>query len=375
MPESPKMFTFVFVKSVFSMQILIAFDSFKGCLSSQKAGEVFARGVRSVGGQCRVMTMSDGGDGMLPAFLSAMGGERIVVSCHDAMMRRITASYGLCGQTAIVEVAEACGLARIEPENRNPLVATSYGVGELLADAVRRGARECIIGLGGTATSDCGVGMLRGLIDALGTGARHSFEAVKARYFSSLRVVLASDVESPLCGPQGAARVFAPQKGATEAMIPVLERRAKRFAAISARHFGYDFSQRPGAGAAGGLGYAFMEYFQATMCSGAELLLKTNHFDEALDETDLIVTGEGSSDAQTLMGKLPYVVLCHGKKAGVPVQLWSGRVQEKDRLLAAGYSQVGSINPDGLSKEEAMKPEVAEKNLFDKGAEVANNMK
>lgn len=154
------------------MEILIAFDSFKGCLSSQAAGEAFARGVRSEGATCRVLTMSDGGDGMLDAFLATLGGDRITIACHDALMRRIEASYGLCGQRAIIEVAQACGLSRIEPEYRNPLVATSYGVGELLADAVMRGAKECVIGLGGTATSDCGIGMIRALIDRFGRSAR-----------------------------------------------------------------------------------------------------------------------------------------------------------------------------------------------------------
>ena len=227
------------------MEILIAFDSFKGCLSSQAAGEAFARGVRSEGATCRVLTMSDGGDGMLDAFLATLGGDRITIACHDALMRRIEASYGLCGQRAIIEVAQACGLSRIELENRNPLVATSYGVGELLADAVMRGAKECVIGLGGTATSDCGIGMIRALIEHLGRSAHDRFDAVRDQYFQDLRIVLASDVQNPLCGPLGAARVFAPQKGATEAMVEVIDRRAARFADVSARHFGYDFCSEP----------------------------------------------------------------------------------------------------------------------------------
>lgn len=179
------------------MEILIAFDSFKGCLSSQAAGEAFARGVRSEGATCRVLTMSDGGDGMLDAFLATLGGNRITIACHDALMRRIEASYGLCGQRAIIEVAQACGLSRVEPENRNPLVATSYGVGELLADAVMRGAKECVIGLGGTATSDCGIGMIRALIEHLGRSAHDRFDAVRDQYFQDLRIVLASDVLIP----------------------------------------------------------------------------------------------------------------------------------------------------------------------------------
>lgn len=357
------------------MKILIAFDSFKGCLSSREAGEAFARGVRAAGGEGRVLTMSDGGDGMLQAFLSTMGGERISVRCHDAVMRPVTASYGLNGRTAIIEVAEACGLARIEPENRNPLVATSYGVGELLADAVQRGARECVVGLGGTATSDCGVGMLRALVDQLGKRSRDRFEDIRKRYFEGLRIVLASDVKNPLCGSLGAARVFAPQKGATEAMLPVLDRRAERFADVSARHFGYDYRNGKGAGAAGGLGYAFMEYFQATMCSGAELLLRSCHFDDMLSSgVAWVVTGEGSSDGQTLMGKLPYVVMRHAQQAEVPVALYSGCVQDHDQLLVAGFTRAESINPAGMPKEEALRPEVAKENLFRKGKELAHGL-
>lgn len=356
------------------MDILIAFDSFKGCLSSREAGEAFARGVRAAGGGSRVLTMSDGGDGMLQAFLSTMGGERVSVRCHDAMMRPIDACYGMSGRTAIIEVAEACGLSRVEPENRNPLVATSYGVGELLVDAVRRGARECIIGLGGTATSDCGVGMLRALVDRLGKTPRDRFADIHARYFKDLRFVLASDVRNPLCGPLGAARVFAPQKGATEAMLPVLDRRAERFAEASARHFGYDYRNQPGAGAAGGLGYAFMEYFQATTASGAELLLRVCHFDELLAQAAVVVTGEGSSDRQTLMGKLPYVVMRHAQNASVPVWLFSGQIQDDDQLQAAGFTNVACINPEGLPAEEALKPEVAKDNLYREGMRLARRL-
>lgn len=357
------------------MEILIAFDSFKGCLSSQATGEAFARGVRSEGATCRVLTMSDGGDGMLDAFLATLGGNRITIACHDALMRRIEASYGLCGQRAIIEVAQACGLSRVEPENRNPLVATSYGVGELLADAVMRGAKECVIGLGGTATSDCGIGMIRALIEHLGRSAHDRFDAVRDQYFQDLRIVLASDVQNPLCGPLGAARVFAPQKGATEAMVEVIDRRAARFADVSARHFGYDLRNAHGAGAAGGLGYAFMEYFQATMCSGAELLLGACHFDEMIDETAVIVTGEGSSDAQTLMGKLPFVVMAHGRRKGVDVVLWSGRVQDAQRLLDAGFASVGSIHPEGFPQEEAMRPDVAEAHLAQRGAQLVRELR
>lgn len=360
-----KMVTFV-VKRNQEMNMLIAFDSLKGCLGSKEAGEAFASGVRAAGGHCRVLAMSDGGEGMLDAFLDTMGGEQTEAPCHDALMRPITARYGMAGETAIIEAAEACGLERIEPENRNPVVATSYGVGELMADAIERGARHCIVGLGGTATCDCGMGMLRAIIDRLGQ-QNERFDEVRARCFADLQVTIASDVTNPLCGPTGAASVFAPQKGATPEMIPVLELRAQRFADFSARHYGRDHSTTPGAGAAGGLGYALLEYFEAECQSGAELLLRHCRFDELLAEATLVVTGEGRSDCQTLMGKLPFVVMEHARKAGKPTLLCSGELEDRAQLLAAGFTRAESINPAGLPKEEAMRPEVAKANLKAQG--------
>lgn len=158
-------------------------------------------------------------------------------------------------------------------------------------------------------------------------------------------------------------------------MVEVIDRRAARFADVSARHFGYDLRNAHGAGAAGGLGYAFMEYFQATMCSGAELLLGACHFDEMIDETAVIVTGEGSSDAQTLMGKLPFVVMAHGRRKGVDVVLWSGRVQDAQRLLDAGFASVGSIHPEDFPQEEAMRPDVAEAHLAQRGAQLVRELR
>ena len=155
-------------------------------------------------------------------------------------------------------------------------------------------------------------------------------------------------------------------------MVEVIDRRAARFADVSARHFGYDLRNAHGAGAAGGLGYAFMEYFQATMCSGAELLLRASRFDEMINETAVIVTGEGSSDSQTLMGKLPFVVMAHGRRKGVDVVLWSGRVQDAQRLLDAS---VGSIHPEDFPQEEAMRPDVSEAHLAQRGAQLVRELR
>ena len=220
-----------------------------------------------------------------------------------------------------------------------------------------------VIGLGGTATSDCGMGMLRALLDKLGEHQDDTIDGIVERCFKGVSVTLASDVTNPLYGPEGAAHVFARQKGATDAQIEQIDGRAKRFADISARHCGYDRSACAGAGAAGGLGYAFLQFMNAKMMSGAEMLLQLCHFDELLAHADCVFTGEGHSDRQTLMGKLPGVVLRHARGAGVRVCLLSGGVSDREELLKAGFYLVESINKPGVPLEEAMKPEVAKARL------------
>lgn len=332
-------------------------------MSSREANEAMAEGLRQrfLDTQLRMIEASDGGEG----FLRAMQRDRIVhCHVHDAMMRWTDADFGIKDGKAIIEVAQAVGLGKIEPELRNPLVATSYGVGELMVHAWEAGCREFVVGLGGSATSDCGLGMLKCL-------RHHAQQRLHQMWYDpfdtsvlrSLKVTLASDVTNPLTGPEGAAHVFAPQKGADSQQVELLERRAVTFANMAAKHQGYDKSQQPGAGAAGGLGYAFMQFMDAQMESGAELVLRSNGFDTLLQNADLVVTGEGASDQQTLMGKLPSVVLDHARKAGVPVVLVSGRVDNRQTLLDAGFSKVVCIN-DGQSKDEdPLDTEVARRRL------------
>jgi glycerate kinase len=259
---------------------------------------------------------------------------------------------------AVIEIAQASGLTLLTKEERNPMVATSYGTGQLVADAVCKGARHIIIGLGGSATSDCGMGMLKALIDIFAKhGQWDDVEALK-----DVRFTIASDVENPLYGEKGAAHVFAPQKGATPEMVLRLDERAIKFAELSAKHFGYDRSQQAGAGAAGGLGYAFMQYLNAKSMSGIQLLLDTIRFKELVADADLIITGEGSADRQTLMGKLPMGIL---EQAGhTPVYLIAGRISDREELLNAGFARVDCINPPDITLEEAMRKEVARQNII-----------
>ena len=372
-------------------KIIIACDSYKGCLSSREVNEAIASGVKEWnaddaspeirklspdGASPEIITleMSDGGEGMLDAFLSAMKGERVRIHAHDALMRWIEAEYGMVDDTAIIEIAQTAGLALIEPEQRNPMKATSWGVGEMIMNAYRRGVRHFIVGLGGSATSDCGIGMLKAVGD----------DWKKIRQDCSF--VLASDVTNPLCGENGAAQVFAPQKGADAKMVQMLDARARKFAEVSAKHFGYDRSEVPGAGAAGGLGYAFLQYFNAEARPGAELLLEEIEFDALIQNADLVITGEGHSDHQTLMGKLPQRILEHVLKCkesdkshiacsqlagdcksldhSFPlVWLVSGGVSDRQAMLDAGFDRVIQVTPEGMPLDEAMKPDVARYNI------------
>ena len=366
------------------MKVIIAIDSFKGCLTSKQANEAAAEGIRRVCPNAKIVEIpvSDGGEGYMEAFHAAIGGSLEEVVVRDPLMRPVTAKYLLHDEMAVIEIAQASGLTLLTKEERNPMVATSYGTGQLVADAVCKGARHIIIGLGGSATSDCGMGMLKALIDIFAKhGQWDDVEALK-----DVRFTIASDVENPLYGEKGAAHVFAPQKfaiereeselvstsereqtrpkvkGATPEMVLRLDERAIKFAELSAKHFGYDRSQQAGAGAAGGLGYAFMQYLNAKSMSGIQLLLDTIRFKELVADADLIITGEGSADRQTLMGKLPMGIL---EQAGhTPVYLIAGRISDREKLLNAGFARVDCINPPDITLEEAMRKEVARQNII-----------
>ena len=341
------------------MKVIIAIDSFKGCLTSKEANEAAAEGIRKVYPDAEIVKVpvSDGGEGYMEAFHAAIGGRLEEVTVRDPLMRPITAKYLLHNEMAVIEIAQASGLTLLSKEERNPMVATSYGTGQLVADAIRKGAKQIIVGLGGSATSDAGMGMLRALIDAF--AKNKSWDDIEA--LKDVTFTIASDVKNPLCGEKGAAHVFAPQKGATPEMVLALDERASKFAELSAKHFGYDRSQMAGAGAAGGLGYAFLQYLNAESRSGIQLLLDTIRFKELVADADLVITGEGSADRQTLMGKLPMGIL--EQSGSVPVFLIAGKISDREKLLNAGFAQVECINPPDLPLEKAMRKDVAQHNI------------
>lgn len=355
------------------MKIVVAIDSLKGCLSSVEANLAAREGLlrRFPEAEVVCVPVSDGGEGFVAAIASAVGGRLVEVEVSDPLMRPIRAHYLIHQRTAYIEMAQASGLTLLRPEERNPLIATSYGTGQLMADAVRRGAREMVVGLGGSATSDCGCGLLQALErEVPGSSLSDIGEQV--------RVVIATDVDNPLYGPQGAARVFARQKmppplqtdkeglatAEQERTIALLDGRARDFARTSAESLDRDCSHAPGAGAAGGVGYALMQWLRAERRSGAEVLLEAARFDTLLQGADLVVTGEGRADRQTLMGKLPSVVLRYARQHHVPVCLVAGQVANAKALENAGFAHVLCINPESLPFAEAMRPDVAQRNLM-----------
>lgn len=366
-------------------KIIVAIDSFKGCLTSAEANQAASEGVFAKMPEAEVVQIpvSDGGEGWLEAFNVAIGGELVEVNVKDPLMRPIVAQYLMQGDTAVIEIAKASGLTLLSPEERNPMVTTSYGTGQLVVDAVRKGCKRIIVGLGGSATSDCGIGMLRAIIDSFSKGGNWD----DVRELDDVRFTIATDVTNPLCGENGAAHVFAPQKfaikreqseldsiaereqtrpqvkGAIHEQVLALDARAKRFAEASAKHLGRDCQNMPGAGAAGGLGYAFLQYMNAECRSGIDLLLDAIHFDDLLQDADLVITGEGSADRQTLMGKLPFGILQRAQRHDVPVMLIAGRIADEQQLLAAGFSRVTCINTPGLPLEIAMQPATAKENI------------
>lgn len=352
------------------MNAIVAIDSLKGCLSSAEANQAVAQGIRETFPDAHVccMPVSDGGEGMLDAFAAAMGATIVTVPAHDPLMRPIEASYGISpdGTTAVIEMAQASGLTLLAPDELDPWRATTHGTGELIANALCRGCTHLIIGLGGSATTDGGRGMLEALGARFDDGCADLSQFVIAG--RDLTVTVASDVRNPLCGSEGAAAVYGPQKGADHDMVGRLDRRLQAFAHLTAQAMGADHSLRPGAGAAGGMGFALLAYMHAQLRSGIDLLLDLYDFDHLLRDASLVVTGEGHADRQTLMGKLPLGILQRAQRYNVPVVLLAGQTDDRQALLDAGFAAVRCINPVGSPLAECLVPDVARRRLRACGA-------
>ena len=367
-------------------KIVIASDSFKGSIGSSEVAAAAAQAVSSVFPDCRTvcLEMADGGEGTLEALCKSLGGTIIQARVKDPLGNDILSEYAIVdipgeGPAAVIEMSKASGLTLVPPELRNPLNTSTFGTGQLISDALDRGCRHFLTGIGGSATNDAGIGMLSALgwrfLDSEGkelppTGAslgkicQIDIEGRDPR-LDGCTFKTACDVDTPFCGPEGAAFVFAPQKGAGPEQVRILDAGLESFAEVILKTTGIDVRYMPGAGAAGGLGGAFKAFLDSELLPGAEMVLDAIGFDSIAEGADLVITGEGKMDFQTLMGKAPYSVLRRSSKLGVPTVAIAGKVYDADSMRQAGFKEVLCINPPGMTLETAMRPEVARRNVFD----------
>ena len=345
------------------MRVLIAPDKFKGSLGAEEVGERIAAGMRSAlpDAEIEIAAIADGGEGTADAICRARGAEWIACAAHDALGRDLTASYGWLASSrlAVMEMSAAAGLARLSPNERDPLNASTFGVGEILRAAAKRGAAEIIIGLGGSATNDGGFGLARALgFQFFGDDGRRLAGPVSALVdlseidppddLSLPPITAACDVRNPLLGPQGASRVFGAQKGATPAQIEILERALNRLADVAARTFDSDHREAPGAGAAGGLGFGLLTFCGAAVRSGFEVVAKAIDLRAKIERADIVVTGEGRLDCQTLAGKGPAGVARMTRALKKPVYAIVGQATHdpEARQLFDGVLILGDTSAD-----------------------------
>lgn len=355
------------------MKIVIAPDSFKESLTAPEVATAIEAGFREVFPDAEYvkLPMADGGEGTVAALVSATGGELRETSVTDPLGGRITAHFGLTGDgaTAIIEMAAASGLALVLPPRRNPLVTTSHGTGELITAALDTGARHFIIGIGGSATNDGGAGMLQAmgvrLLDGDGKesgpggGNLAQLDRIDVTDLDTLlaecRIEVACDVTNPLTGPDGASAVYGPQKGATPEMVATLDGNLRHFAACIREQLGIEVETVPGVGAAGGMGAALIAFLKAQLRPGIDIVMEAAGLDAAVRDADLVITGEGRIDSQTVQGKAPIGVARVAKRYNKPVIAIAGSVAEDaDVVLQHGIDAVFSVLNRVGTLEEAM---------------------
>lgn len=365
------------------MKIVIAVDSFKGCLSSSSIAKAVEEGIFNTLPECEVIKVpiADGGEGTVEALVDATQGKKITLPVHNPLMQPIHTGYGMTGdgQTAIIEMSAASGLNLIPLKPGNIMNTTTYGTGEMIADAIKRGCRNFIIGVGGSATNDAGTGMMQALgvrfTDDTGKEVEKGGKSLSAiRHIDTQNQLpelqdctfhIATDVTNPFYGPQGAACIFGPQKGGDEEQIKILDRGMKHLAGLIFETTGKDISYLPGSGAGGGMGGGCVAFLQATISSGIELIMDYLRFDELIQGADLLITGEGRMDRQTLFGKVPVGIARAAASRHIPVIAITGQVDTTaDKALReAGLSAIFPIHPAPISLEKAMQPDYAYRNI------------
>jgi len=355
------------------VKIVIAPDSFKGSLSALEAALAIERGVCKAVPQAKtaVVPVADGGEGTTDSLVAATNGRTVEATVTGPLREPVRASFGLLGdgETCVVEMASASGLTLIEPARRNPMLTTTYGTGELIKRALDLGCRRFILAIGGSATNDGGIGMLQALgmrlLDAegkdVGFGGAELGRVVDIDdagfdpRIAASEFLIASDVQNPLIGPHGAAHVFGPQKGATEEMVLLLDDYLRTFADAVERKTGVRLHDKPGAGAAGGIGGAFQAFFPSRTERGIDIVIEYTGLKEKLRGADLVLTGEGQVDFQTASGKTPMGVAQEARKLGIPAIVLAGSVGKGiDALYPVGIASVHSIVNAPMTLEEAM---------------------
>ena len=356
------------------MKIILAFDSFKNCLPSPEICRILQESMQSVlpEAEFAALPLGDGGEGTCRAVTAACGGTMHCCTVHDPLFRSVQAQWGLLpDNSAVLEMASASGIELIDRAERDPMLTTTYGTGELLKHIIaEKSVRNITIGIGGSATVDGGVGMLQALgvkffdesdqllpVPASGKDIARIRRIDQSGILPEIRdcrIRIASDVTNPLCGANGAARVFGPQKGADQAMVEQLESNLANWGRLSVKSGFADTFESPGDGAAGGLGFALRNYLNAFSVSGAELVLSLLRFDEIVQNADWVLTGEGCSDYQTACGKLCSVVAEHSHRYNVPVILLSGALGERFEELSGTFDAVLALTNGPVSLEEAL---------------------
>lgn len=363
-------------------KVVIAVDSFKGSLSAPEVAGAVAKAFNDVVPECEVISLplSDGGEGLTEVLVDRLGGRYHTIDAFDALMRPIKVQFGAVERCAIIEMASAAGLTMLAENERNPMNTTTYGVGVMIQAALDLGYRKMLIGIGGSATNDAGLGAMQALglrcfnsqgrvIKTPITGAMlqdvaHIDLTSLKRKMANVELTVACDVQNPLFGPQGAAFVYASQKGADAEEVKILDAGLRHISHVWRRCCGITIEHQPCMGAAGGFGGAFATLLNAQLRSGIDCILDILDFDNIVEDADLVVTGEGTIDAQSLMGKALTGLIRRSKQASVPVLAIGGYIADKEMIIRAGVSECLEVSSRSISIDEAMQPDIARQNII-----------
>jgi glycerate kinase len=364
----------VYQENIYKMNILIAPDSFKDCLTSKKVGQNIEKGIRRImpGANIKILPMADGGEGTVEALVDATDGTIIKVDVHDPLMRKIKSFFGILGdkKTAVIEMASASGIELLKENERNPWITTSYGTGELIRHALDKGCEKFVIGIGGSATNDAGVGMAQALggkfLDSQGKQIGYGggmLNKISEIDLSSLdnrikksQILVACDVDNPLYGPEGAAFVYSPQKGADKQMVKKLDENLRYFANKIKEVLDIDIQNIKGSGAAGGLGAGLMVFLNAKLKPGFEIIKDILELEKEIEKADIIITGEGRIDFQTQFGKTPYGIAQAAFKYNKPVIAIAGALGERfEELYSKGFGYIVPVVDKPMDIKYALK--------------------